>query len=78
MDDGGMGALTEADAVVAERLAQEAVELPHIRQRRARPAVRRDVRLDLFPERDEQLGLLREAVQCVGDGLKRLGDSSFR
>lgn len=54
----------------AEGFAQEAVELPHVRQRGARPAVRHDALLDLVPERPKQLGLLGKARERVGDGLE--------
>ena len=64
-------ARTETDSVQAQRFAQDAVELPHLAQRGGRPAVSRDGRLDLFPERrDELRGLLREVVESVSDGLE--------
>ena len=53
----------------AEGLAEEAVELPHVRERGARPAVRRDALLDLVPEGPDQLGVLCEARERVGDRL---------
>ena len=63
---------TDGDPVVAGRLPEQAVELPHLAQRGGRPALRSDARLDLFPEWYEERGLLREVVESVGCGLGRV------
>ena len=63
--------LTQSDAVVPQCLAEEAVELPHVAQRGTRPAVSCDACLDLCPKLWDRLGLLREVVERVCDGLTR-------
>ena len=63
-------ARTEGEAVVAERLPEDAVELPHLPQCGRGPAVCRDGRLDLFPQRHEEMGLLREVVDHMGEVLR--------
>ena len=62
--------LTYGDAVEAQALAEEAVELPHVAERGARPAVFCNARLYLIPEGRDELWVLRKVVQCVCDGLR--------
>ena len=72
------GTRTEGEAVVAERLPEDAVELPHLPQSGRGPAVCRDGRLDLFSQGHEEMGLLREVVERVGDGLNGEGEGGFK
>ena len=64
------GIRTEGDAVVAEGLPEDAVELPHLAQGGCGPAVGGDACLDLFPEGHEEVWLLREVVNHMGEDLK--------
>ena len=63
------GALTEAPAVEAYRLPEKTVEPAHAVQRRARPAVGRDARLDLLPEGRNDVRFLREDVEGMRSDL---------
>ena len=61
---------TEGQAGMPEGLPEEAVELPHLAQRGCGPAVGGDARLDLFSEGHEEVWLLREVVDHMGEDLK--------
>ena len=63
-------ARTETDTVEAERLAQEAVELPHAAQCGACPAICGNARLRLFPERGREVGVCGDVVERVGGDLE--------
>ena len=63
--------------MVAQGFSEDAVELPHLAQRRGRPAVRRDARLNLFSERCEELRIFREVVEYMGSGLRHRGASKL-
>ena len=60
---------TDGDPVVAGRLPEQAVELPHLRYGSLGPAVRCDDSLDLFPKRFDALGHCGEVVKHVGNVL---------
>ena len=64
--------------MVAQGFSEDAVELPHLAERRGRPAVRRDARLDLFSERREELGVLREVVEYMGSRLRHIAEQVSR
>ena len=68
----GEGTRTEGETVVAERLPEDAVEFPHLPQSGRGPAVGRDGRLNLFPQRHEEMGLLRKVVDHMGEVLKSI------
>ena len=63
---------TEVGRVVAQGFSEDAVELPHISKGGGSPAVRRDAPLKLFPEWREELGILREMVEDIASGLRRI------
>ena len=69
--------LTEGEAVVAQRFAKEAVELPHVAQRGGRPALGYGDCLYFFSEGRDELRLLREVVERVRDGLNA-GEGRFK
>ena len=60
---------TDAHSVVAVRLLEEAVDLPHLAERRLRPAMFRDDRLNLRPERLDPFRMPGEVIQDVHDAL---------
>ena len=64
--------LTESGAVVPQCLAEEAVEFPHVAQPGTRPAVSCDACLDLRPKLWDELRLLREVVDHMGEVLKSI------
>ena len=61
---------TDGDPVVAGRLPEQAVELPHLRYGSLGPAVCCDDSFDLFPKRLDALGHCGKVVEHVGNVLE--------
>ena len=63
---------TGCDWAIAQGFPEDAVELPHISEGGGSPVVRRDAPLNLFSEWREELGVLREMVEDIASGLRRI------